>query len=85
MDSAPATIKVNPTQVCDLLGHPVDDNVMQLLGTNLEPSIKGARSDQEKGKDMEGSRRPSVSLAIAKVTNDAEDGGLSIEFTTKQV
>ena len=31
------------------------------------------------------SRRPSVSLAIAKVTNDSEDGGLSIEFTTKQV
>ena len=30
-------------------------------------------------------RRPSVSLAIAKVTDDAEDGGLSIEFTTKQV
>ena len=33
------------------------------------------------------SRRPSasVSLAIAKVTNDSEEGGLSIEFTTKQV
>ena len=26
-----------------------------------------------------------MSLAIAKVTNDSEDGGLSIEFTTKQV
>ena len=32
------------------------------------------------------SRRPSsVSLAIAKVSKGGEDGGLSIEFTTKQV
>ena len=58
---------------------------MQLLKANLEPSIKRTMFHQEKGKEMEGSRRPSVSLAIAKVTNDAEDGGLSIEFTTKQV
>ena len=58
---------------------------MQLFGENSKPSIKGTMSDQEKGKEIEGSRRPSVSLAIAKVTNDAEDGGLSIEFTTKQV